>query len=90
MWTLVVIGRKSFHTFYDHAGAKGSNISQEDVFEFDDSEVALFWRRFEEGYDLKSDVRYNAWLSMQCKSPIAIHTLYRDVHVYCNNLFLFV
>ena len=41
---------------------------------FDESELALFRRRFEEGYDVIKedddpvDIRYNVWLSMQCKS----------------------
>ena len=40
--------------------------------EFDDSELKLFQRRFEEGYNVIKeddpvDARYNVWLSMQCK-----------------------
>ena len=57
--------------------SKKAKISQKQVFEFDDSEVAVFRRRFQEGYDLKTDARYNAWLAMQCtsKSLFSIQTI---------------
>ena len=31
--------------------------------DFSSEEISKFERRLEEGYDIKSDVRYNAWLS---------------------------
>lgn len=41
---------------------------------FSHEEIAKFERRLEEGYNLKSDKRYNAWLSKLCQSAIALHT----------------
>ena len=35
---------------------------------FTDAEIAKFQKRFEEGYDLLGDERYNLWVSLNCNS----------------------
>lgn len=51
------------------------------MFEFDDYEVALFWRRFEEGYDLK--VMSGIMLGFQCSvSPQLPYTHSTQMYMY--------
>ena len=37
---------------------------------FTESEIKLFSTRIENGYDLKTDERYNAWLNTMCQGGI--------------------
>ena len=47
---------------------------------FSASEIALYSKRKEEGYDLKNDLRYNLWLSLQSGSPLDTEVLKLPYH----------
>ena len=61
------------HLWPDHlCGDKPSLNSSEtltDLPNFTDAELQLFQRRFEEGYDIKTDNRYNLWLGAYHPQP---------------------
>lgn len=38
--------------------------------EFSKEEIALFTRRYEKGYNIKSDVRYNLWLEQHLQGRL--------------------
>jgi len=42
-----------------------SSTASEETPQFTAAEIALYERRLEEGYDLTTDVKYNAWLKLQ-------------------------
>ena len=43
--------------------------SPDQVFQSSDEEIARFGTRFEEGYDIKTDARYNQWLQPRLAQP---------------------
>jgi len=49
--------------------------------QFTAAEIALYERRMEEGYDLKTDDKYNAWLKLQDTASMFICSMHYYVHI---------
>jgi hypothetical protein len=49
--------------------------------EFTEDELSLFERRYENGYDLKGDSRYNLWLKLKTSVKNAANPSHGEMHV---------